>query len=342
MSPDRRKSAAERTGPSAAFGSARAQRSARGQIIDSVVGAPPACVPPDLVAENPENPRRDFDEEYLDTLARNMREVGQIQTATVMTRLAFLVAHPEHQDAVPADREYVVIDGHCRLRAARKADIDLRITVDDSSVGTREDLLAAALSANHFRKDLTPIEEAEAIEALVTFHGSAAAVVTVLGGAVNDSWISTRRALLKLPEPIQHRVAAKEVPIAIARKAGSLPREEQTAFVEAKMAEREAEQARKPKPVRGRAAAAIKKDQPQHSSAAGAPTTTLPQPEQSPSVDVPTVQQSVPEPRIESPAPDRLDASVDWTNPDAVVAAILERCPAEAVQKIAQRLLDAL
>ncbi|MFH8736835.1 ParB/RepB/Spo0J family partition protein [Streptomyces sp. NPDC017964] len=334
-----RQTAAERTGPSAAFGAARAPRSTRGQIIDSVVGAAPASVSPDLVAENPENPRREFGEEYLDSLAQNMREVGQIQTATVMTRLAFLVAHPEHQDAVPADREYVVIDGHCRLRAARKADIDLRITVDDSSAGTREDLLAAALSANHFRKDLTPIEEAEAIEALVAFHGSAAAVVTVLGGAVNDSWISTRRALLKLPEPIQERVAAKEVPIAIARKAGSLPREEQTAFVEAKMAEREAEKAGKPKPVRGRAAAAIKKDHPQQPTTAAAAMQTLPPLEEAPSSAAPTAQQSVPEPRLESPAPDMTDAPVDWTNPDAVIAVILERCPADAVQKIAHGLL---
>ncbi|MCP3822765.1 ParB N-terminal domain-containing protein [Streptomyces sp. A3M-1-3] len=342
MSPDRRKTAAERTGPSAAFGFARAPRSTRGQIIDSVVGAPPASVSTDLVAENPENPRREFDEEYLDSLARNMREVGQIQTATVMTRLAFLVAHPEHKDTVPPDHEYVVIDGHCRLRAVRRAGIDLRITVDDSSAGTREDLLAAALSANHFRKDLTPIEEAEAIEALVTFHGSAAAVVTVLGGAVNDSWISTRRALLKLPEPIQQRVAVKEVPIAIARKAGTLPREEQTAFVEAKMAERKAHQDRKPKPVRGRAAAAVKKDDPQHSTATPAPTETLPSPESTPSAPTTTVQQSVPEPRVESPAPDGTDVPVDWTNPDAVTAIILQRCSPDAVQRIAQDLLDAL
>ncbi|MFB7453256.1 ParB/RepB/Spo0J family partition protein [Streptomyces sp. NPDC056194] len=341
MSSDRRKTAADRTGPSAAFGSARAPRITRGQIIDSVVGAPPASISPDAVAENPENPRQEFDEEYLDSLARNMREVGQIQTATVMTRLAFLVAHPEHQDAVPPEREYVVIDGHCRLKAARMAGIDLRITVDDSSAGTREDLLAAALSANHFRKDLTPIEEAEAIEALVAFHGSAAAVVTVLGGAVNDSWISTRRALLKLPEPIQERVAAKEVPIAIARKAGSLPPEEQTAFVEMKMAERKAAQEQKPKPVRGRAAAALKKEQSQLSPAVAATGPLLPS--ERPSSDAaPSAPQSVPEPRAEAPAPDKADTPVDWTNSDAVVAAILERCPADAVQKIAQGLLDTL
>ncbi|MFE7948221.1 ParB/RepB/Spo0J family partition protein [Streptomyces sp. NPDC057426] len=342
MSSDRRKTAAERTGPSAAFGSARAFRSTRGQIIESVVGAPPGAVSPDLVAENPENPRRDFDEEYLNRLAQNMREVGQIQTATVMTRLAFLVAHPEHQDAVPVEHEYVVIDGHCRLKAARKAGIDLRITVDDSSAGTREDLLAAALSANHFRKDLTPIEEAEAIEALVEFHGSAAAVVSVLGGTVNDSWISTRRALLKLPEPIQQRVAAKEVPIAIARKAGSLPPEEQTTFVETKMAEREAERAAKPKAVRGRAAAALKKEQAQHSPPAAASTATLTPTEAAPGTPAPTVQQSVPEPRVESSSPAGSDTPLDWTDPGSVTAAILERCPTEVVQKIAQGLLDSL
>ena len=340
MSPDRRKTAAERTGPSAAFGSARTPRSTRGQIIDSVVGAPPASVSPDLVAENPENPRREFDEEYLSSLARNMREVGQIQTATVMTRLAFLVAHPEHQGVVSAGHEYVVIDGHCRLRAAREAGIDLRITVDDSSAGTREDLLAAALSANHFRKDLTPIEEAEAIEALVAFHGSAAAVVTVLGGAVNNSWISTRRALLKLPEPIQQRVAAKEVPIAIARKAGTLPHEQQTAFVDTKMAERKAEQARKPKPVRGRAAAAIKKAHPQPSPAPAVITADSPSTEMASSAA--TTQQAVPEPRGETSAPYEPAALVDWADADSVTAAILDRCSSETVQKIAQGLLNSL
>ncbi|MGI5451400.1 ParB/RepB/Spo0J family partition protein [Streptomyces sp. CA-243310] len=303
------------------------------------MGAHPVTVPTDTVAENPDNPRREFDPEYLHGLAMNMREVGQIQTATVMTRLAFLVAHPEHQDAVPANRDYVVIDGHCRLRAANEAGIELRITVDDSSAGTREDLLAAALSANHFRKDLTPIEEAQAIEALVAFHGSASAVVSVLGGAVNDSWISTRRALLKLPEPIQGRVASKEVPIAIARKAGTLPAEEQSAFVDAKMAERKAAQDLKPKPVRGRAAAAIKKEQPLAAPTAGTGIDTPPRNETAPASTA--THQAVPEPRSESPEREP-DTPVDWTNADAVTTAILDRCPSSTVQQIAQQLLDAL
>ena len=337
------RTAAERSGPSSAFSSAKARepRSGRGQSIDALVGAPPTSIDPALVAENPENPRKEFDETYLESLAQNMREVGQIQTATVMTRLAFLVAHPEHQDVITTDYDYVAIDGHCRRRAAQMAGIDLRITVDDSAAGTREDLLAAALSANHFRKDLTPIEEAKAIEALVEHHGSASAVVAVLGGAVNDSWISTRRALLKLPEPIQERVATKEVPIRIARKAGSLPREEQAAYVESSMAEREAQQALKPKPVRGRAAAALKrKAQAQESTPATSPVPTTP--ETAPAHAAAGTAQSVPEPRAASTADGQPDSSVDWADPDAVSAAILRHCSTSAVQRIAQTLLEAL
>ncbi|WP_327713229.1 ParB/RepB/Spo0J family partition protein (plasmid) [Streptomyces sp. NBC_00464] len=341
MSPNPRQRAADRTGASAAFGAAQT-RSTRGQIIESVVGAAPTLISVDRVAENPGNPRQEFDKDYITQLAQNMREVGQVQTATVMSRLAFLVSHPEHKDAIPPDHEYVVIDGHCRLRAAREAGIDFRITVDDSSAGTREDLLAAALSANHFRKDLTPIEEAEAIEALVQFHGSASAVVSILGGAVNASWISTRRALLNLPEDIQQRVAEKQVPIEIARKAGSLKSaEDQTAYVETKMAERKVQQDQKPKAVRGRAAAAEKRQlqhpSPEptetaaaHESVSPAATTTL------------TPAQSVPEPRLEAASPTDRQGPIDWTNPESVTTAILERCTPEVVQKIAQSLTNTL
>ncbi|MFE8979082.1 ParB/RepB/Spo0J family partition protein [Streptomyces cyaneofuscatus] len=291
----------------------------------------------DLVAENPENPREEYDKDYIASLAQNMREVGQIQAATVMTRLAFLVSHPEHKESIPSDREYVAIDGHCRLRAARQAGIDLRITVDDSPAGTREDLLAAALSANHFRKDLTPIEEAKAIEALVEFHGSAAAVVSVLGGAINDSWISTRRALLNLPEEIQQEVADKKVPIHIARKAGSLPTlEDRTAYVETKMAERAAAQAKKPKPVRGRAAAAAKRQTP----TAPAPTAQAASPAAPASTVTTTPASSVPEPRT-STATDR-DPAIDWSDPDSIAATILQRCSPTVVEGIAQKLLASL
>ncbi|WP_331762745.1 ParB N-terminal domain-containing protein [Streptomyces anulatus] len=332
-----RLSAAERAGASAAFGSARAPRSARGQIIDSIVGTPPTSVSADLVAENPENPREDYDKDYITSLAQNMREVGQIQAATVMSRLAFIVSHPEHKESIPSDREYVAIDGHCRLRAARQAGIDLRITVDDSPAGTREDLLAAALSANHFRKNLTPIEEARAIEALVEYHGSATAVVSVLGGVTNDSWISTRRALLKLPTEIQQKVADKEVPIAIARKAGSLStHEEQRSYVKTKMAERATKRAEMPKPVRGRAAAAAKRlappaKPPQGKTPAAPASTTTTAP-----------GSNVPEPRGKTGAAVNSEPVIDWTDPDGIASAILERCSPAVVEGITQKLLGSL
>ncbi|MFF5893864.1 ParB/RepB/Spo0J family partition protein [Streptomyces globisporus] len=330
-----RLSAAERAGASAAFGTARAPRSPRGQIIDAIVGTHPTSVSPDLVAENPENPREEYDADYITSLAQNMREVGQIQAATVMTRLAFIVSHPEYKESIPSDQEYVAIDGHCRRLAAQEAGIDLRITVDDSPAGTREDLLAAALSANHFRKNLTPIEEARAIEALVEFHGSAAAVVSVLGGATNDSWISTRRALLNLPAEIQQKVADKEVPIAIARKAGSLPTpEERTSYVETKMAERAATQAAKPKPVRGRAAAAAKRLAPPPAPVQGTPPAAPPD-----STPPAAPTSTVPEPRSNASAAADSQTAIDWTDPSSVATAILERCSPAVIEAVAQKLL---
>lgn len=334
-----RSTAADRTGPSPAFGAVQA-RSTRGQITDSVVGAHPKEIAADRVAENPGNPRDDYDSDYIDQLAQNMREVGQIQPATVMSRLAFLVVHPEHKDTVTVDYAYVVIDGHCRREAARRAGIDLRITVDDTTAGTPEDLLAAALSANHFRKDLTAIEEARAIEALVAFHGSVAAVISVLGGAVNQAWVSTRRALLNLPEDIQQQVAAKEIPIAIARKAGTMASsDEQTDYIQEQMTKRAAQQAQKPKPVRGRAAAAAKRR-------ASRPSPERPQAEPEPDrssspATITDESRGVPEPREAAEATSTsAPAAIDWTDAASVTSAIRERCPLDVVQQILRNLAD--
>ncbi|MGW1776690.1 ParB/RepB/Spo0J family partition protein [Streptomyces sp. NPDC002104] len=249
--------ARDRVGPSAAFSQAASPRSIRGHLIDSLVGSAPTEIPLGRITHNPGNPREVLDEGYIAALGANMGQVGQIQPATVMTRLAFLVSHPEHQDEVPAEAEYVVLDGHCRLAAARSAGLPtLKITVDDSAAGTPEDVLAAALSANHFRKDLTYIEEARALEALIAHHGSAAAVAELLGGRLNAGWISQRRALLALPQDVQDRVDAGEIPLEIARSAGRKDPEEQRAFIEARLSERHAGQAGKTKAKRGRAAAA--------------------------------------------------------------------------------------
>ncbi|MER5570615.1 ParB N-terminal domain-containing protein [Streptomyces goshikiensis] len=249
--------ARDRVGPSAAFSQAASPRSIRGHLIDSLVGTAPTEAPLSKITHNPGNPRVILDEGYIVALGANMGQVGQIQPATVMTRLAFLVAHPEHQDDVPSDADYVVLDGHCRLAAARSAGLPtLKITVDDSSAGAPEDILAAALSANHFRKDLTYIEEARALEALIAHHGSAAAVAELLGGRLNSGWISQRRALLALPQDVQDRVDAGEIPLEIARTAGRKDPQEQRTFIEARLSERHAAQAGKAKAKRGRAAAA--------------------------------------------------------------------------------------
>ncbi|MEU2391897.1 ParB/RepB/Spo0J family partition protein [Streptomyces sp. NPDC007369] len=329
-------SAANRVGPSASFGAIASPLSARSQMIETVVGVgKPVQAPLDRLTVNPLNPRESFDEEYLEGLAANLREVGQIQPATVMTRLAFFAAHPEYEGSLP-DADYVILDGHCRLMAAQRIGLEhLKIAVDDSAAGTPEDILAAALSVNHFRKDLSPIEEAQALEILVDRHGSAAAVAEILGGPKMNGWISQRRALLKLPEDVQIRVHDGEIPLRIARKAGSLEAEEQRQFIEENLAARKAEQ-EKPKPLRGRAAAAASKASPP------APRSEAPTPAAEPRPDSPAaaVPPQAPAPGTSSPL--RPAGEVDWSTPQTIADSLRSRLTQDELAEVVEHLMPHL
>ncbi|MGW7319629.1 ParB/RepB/Spo0J family partition protein [Streptomyces sp. NPDC054865] len=327
-------SAADRTGPSASFGALASPASARSQMIDAVVGTnTPVQAPLERLTVNPLNPRASFDEDYLEGLAANLREIGQIQPATVMTRLAFFAAHPEYEGTLP-DADYVLLDGHCRFMAAQRIGLEhLKIAVDDSAAGTPEDILAAALSVNHFRKDLSSIEEAHALEILVDRHGSAAAVAEILGGPKMNGWISQRRALLKLPEDVQARVHEGEIPLRIARKAGSLETEKQRQFIDASLAAREVEKA-KPKPLRGRAAAANKTVPATPHPVASTPATG-PSPDH-PAATVPP-QASAPE----TSAP-RHNVELDWSSPQTIADSLRSRLTHDELSEVVEHLMPHL
>ncbi|MFD9789496.1 ParB/RepB/Spo0J family partition protein [Streptomyces sp. NPDC059070] len=306
-----------------------------------MLGGVPTEASLEKVAPNPANPRESLDEEYIAQLAENMRQVGQIQPATVMTRVAFLIANPEYRDAVPTVADFVLLDGHCRLAAAKSAGLQrLKIAPDDSAAGTPEDILTAALSANHFRKDLSYIEEARALEVLVTYHGSASAVAEALGGKLNTSWISQRRALLALPEDIQERVDAREIPLEIARAAGHKDPQEQRAFVETKLAEREVARAQKAR-HRGRAATAVDG---QGDAVAPAATDVYAVNDSDPSGarQLPSARPSAASALEEGAAPLGADAHapLDWSSPGAVALAIRARMGVEKARQVARELLD--
>jgi ParB family chromosome partitioning protein len=107
-------------------------------------------IPVDLIAPNPDQPRRSFDEESLLALAESIRARGMLQPVLVRPVVG---------------GRYELIAGERRWRAARIAERETLPAVvrrhDDA--GTLE----LALIENMAREDLNPVEEARACAALV-------------------------------------------------------------------------------------------------------------------------------------------------------------------------------
>ncbi|MCL4134912.1 UNVERIFIED_CONTAM: hypothetical protein GTU68_005271 [Idotea baltica] len=104
---------------------------------------------------NPNQPRKVFNEEDLDSLAASIREKGLLQP--------ILVRHnPRNPDG------YEIIAGERRWRAAQRASLhDVPIIVRDF---TDAEALEVAIIENVQRADLNPVEEAEGYSHLVESH----------------------------------------------------------------------------------------------------------------------------------------------------------------------------
>jgi ParB family chromosome partitioning protein len=107
-------------------------------------------VPVELIAPNPAQPRRRFDEAALEALADSLRENGVLQPVLVRP--------------VSGGR-YELVAGERRWRAAQRAAIEAIPAV----IEARDDAgsLEAAIVENMAREDLNPVEEARAVAALV-------------------------------------------------------------------------------------------------------------------------------------------------------------------------------
>ena len=107
-------------------------------------------LPVDLIAPNPHQPRRSFDEDALVALADSLKERGVLQPVLVRP--------------VPGGT-YELIAGERRWRAAQLAGLDTVPAIvrpDDDAAS-----LELALIENMAREDLNPLEEARACAALV-------------------------------------------------------------------------------------------------------------------------------------------------------------------------------
>lgn len=191
---------------------------------------------PDQVAPTPLNSRTNFGApEELAELGESMR-VRQLQPVVVVSRAGYLRLWPEHDEQVGA-ADYVLVNGERRWRAAIQVHlVRLDALIREEIADSRPAFLDALFTENIDRRNLDPIEEARAVEAMVTECGSAAAAAEHFRR--HESWVSQRRALLKLTPEIQERVRTGEIPVRIARSIASAPPDEQeAAWLEARARE---------------------------------------------------------------------------------------------------------
>ncbi|MEU9417967.1 ParB/RepB/Spo0J family partition protein [Streptomyces sp. NPDC048272] len=195
----------------------------------------------DALAHNPYNPREEL--RAVEDLADSLTSRGVIQPLTVVTRQAFLAAHPGQEDKV-GTAAYIVVDGNRRLAAANLAGLDdVPVHLDDSLAEDADTLLETALTAAIQHESLDPLDEAKALERLVQVHGSQRAVARALGKS--SPWVTQRIALLKLTPELQKQVEDRTLPVEIARNVGQLPAQQQQPAAEGALAKRAAGKARK-------------------------------------------------------------------------------------------------
>jgi len=154
-----------------------------------------ASLDPDDIAPNPQQPRHEFDPDELQELVVSIREYGVLQPIVVRPR----------SGAVAGEPQYELIMGERRLRATRLAGVATIPAVVKSTAD--EAMLRDALLENIHRAQLNPLEEASAYQQLLSDFGITQEQLAEKIGRSRPQITNTIR-LLRLPEPIQRRVAA--------------------------------------------------------------------------------------------------------------------------------------
>ena len=141
------------------------------------------------IEPDPDQPRKNFDEEALAALSASIAENGLLQPIAVRPK--------------KAGPGYIIIAGERRWRAARMAGLE-EVPVLAKEV-TDEQAAALALIENLQREDLDPIEVAEGCRQLIDRYGlTQEEAANRLGKS--RSAIANSMRLLTLPEPVREQV----------------------------------------------------------------------------------------------------------------------------------------
>jgi ParB family transcriptional regulator, chromosome partitioning protein len=161
------------------------------------IGAVYREIDPGLIEPNPRQPRQVFDDEALAELVHSIREFGLMQPIVVRALDA--------SQGTPGGQRYQLVMGERRWRAAQAAGMTaipaiVRETGEDN-------LLRDSLLENIHRVQLNPLEEAAAYQQLLDEFGVTHDELAARIGR-SRPLITNMIRLLRLPIPVQRRVAA--------------------------------------------------------------------------------------------------------------------------------------
>ncbi|MFF7234359.1 ParB/RepB/Spo0J family partition protein [Streptomyces sioyaensis] len=241
-------SKADQLGSSSAFGRASTPRSSRRDTIDNAIrggGEQEATItdlPVTLISDNPDNPRNHL--RALEETVESVREVGIVLPIVVATVEAYLHERPHRAEDLDDGAQYIVVDGHRRLEAARRVGFaTIPVRIDNARVSSDEALLEAAFVANYHRDDMTDLEEAQALKSLVDHYGSQIKASKRLG--IPQNTISSKLSLLKLSPELQKDLVTGTRTVEHVRNLGKLSPEAQKAKADERAAVEQQKAARK-------------------------------------------------------------------------------------------------
>jgi len=179
------------------------------------------------IVPNPYQPRKEFTEEGLKSLADSIRQYGILQPLVVSR------TEVEKADGSGLESLYELVAGERRLRASKLAglkQVPVVIRQGDSNLTKLE----LAIIENLQREDLNAIDRAKALQQLIDEFGISHAECAAKIGKSRE-YVSNSLRLLGLPQHMQDAIVAKEISEGHARPLMALndrPEERETLFKE--------------------------------------------------------------------------------------------------------------
>ena len=181
----------------------------------------------DRIMPNPYQPRKEFSEEGLRSLAESIRQYGVLQPLVVSR------SEVEKSDGSGLESIYELIAGERRLRASKLAGLkQLPVVIRQGESNLTK--LELAIIENLQREDLNAIDRAKALQKLIDEFGISHSETAAKVGRSRE-WVSNSLRLLSLPEHMQAAIVGKEISEGHARPLMALndrPEERETLFKE--------------------------------------------------------------------------------------------------------------